>query len=176
MFWIAASVADAANPNGIKTLFANVVSTYFITGKTAVINGLRKLINLPSGQVFFLVVPLNKIPLFSIILITFIISIISLFVRVIPELLLDVKLIYSFINIIFCYLLANYGAAFFANVRTFFNAFTPKWNIDRSIGPIKSARILPDSIMLDSWVFEHSILADEQFPKALQSLENLCIS
>ena len=35
-FWIAASVADVAvvDPNGIKTLLANVFSTFFIKGKT----------------------------------------------------------------------------------------------------------------------------------------------
>ena len=38
-----ASVADAAvvNLNGIKTLSANGVSTFFINGKKSVINGLK---------------------------------------------------------------------------------------------------------------------------------------
>ena len=43
-FWITASVADAVaiNPKGIKTLLANGVSTFFIIGKLADINGLKK--------------------------------------------------------------------------------------------------------------------------------------
>ena len=54
-FWIAASAADipAGNPNGHKTLLANGVSTFFINGKTAVINGLRKFKNPSSWLVFF---------------------------------------------------------------------------------------------------------------------------
>ena len=44
-FWIAASVGDTAtvNYNGIKTLLANQSSTFFINGKLAVINDLRKI-------------------------------------------------------------------------------------------------------------------------------------
>ena len=61
-FLIAASTADipADNPNSNKTLLANTVSTFFINGKTAVINGLRKSKNPRS----FLVVPFNKIFVF----------------------------------------------------------------------------------------------------------------
>ena len=49
-FEIAASAADipADNPNGIKALLANGVNTFFINGKPAVINGLRRLRNPPS--------------------------------------------------------------------------------------------------------------------------------
>ena len=90
MFWIAASNADipADNPIGIKTRLANGVSAFFIYGKPAVINGLRKLRNTTSSLVIFAVVPFNKIPLFSKDLITFI-SFISLFVRVISEPIID---------------------------------------------------------------------------------------
>ena len=58
---MAASVADAAsaNPNYTKTLSANGGSTFFINGKPAFINGLRKLRNWP---VIFLLVPFNKTP------------------------------------------------------------------------------------------------------------------
>ena len=82
-----ASVTEAAvvNPEGTKTLLGDGVSKCFINGKPAVINGLRKLRNPPSWLVFFLVVHFIKIPLFSKDLITFIISFISLFVRVIPQ-------------------------------------------------------------------------------------------
>ena len=66
LFGIAASVADAATvfPNGIKPLSANGVSTFFINGKPAVINGSRKLRNPPSWLVIFLKVLFNKIPIF----------------------------------------------------------------------------------------------------------------
>ena len=41
VFWITAPVAEAAavNPNGVKTLLGNSISTVFINGKPAVING-----------------------------------------------------------------------------------------------------------------------------------------
>ena len=96
-FWIAASDADIAadNPNDNKIFLANGVSTLFINGKPAVINGLRKLRIPPSWLAIFLIVPFNKIPLFSKDLITFIISLISLFVRVIPAPLLDVNFVLS---------------------------------------------------------------------------------
>ena len=64
-----------------KTFLTNGV----ITGKPAVINGLRKLKNLPSWLVIFLVVPFYETPLFSKDSILFIISFISLFVRVFSE-------------------------------------------------------------------------------------------
>ena len=64
-------------------LLANGVSTFFINGKPAAINGLRKLRN--PWLVVFLVVPFNKIPLFSKDLISFIISFISLIVSVILQ-------------------------------------------------------------------------------------------
>ena len=44
-FWIAVSIADAAagNPNGIKTLLANGLSTVFIKGKPVFSNGSKSL-------------------------------------------------------------------------------------------------------------------------------------
>ena len=74
-FWIASSVDEAApgNPNGAKTILANIVSIFFTDGKQTGINALRKLRNLPSWLVIFLVVPFKKIPLFSKDLITFLI-------------------------------------------------------------------------------------------------------
>ena len=46
MFYIAESAADipADSPVGNKTLLADGVSTLFINGKPAVINGLRKFV------------------------------------------------------------------------------------------------------------------------------------
>ena len=64
---MAASVAEAAavNPKDTKTLLAYGVSTLFIYGKTATINGLRKVRNPSSWIVNFEVVFSNKISLFS---------------------------------------------------------------------------------------------------------------
>ena len=86
LFWLAASIDDVAGvkTNGIKTLLANVVNTLFIDIKPAVVNSLRKSINLPSWLILFPVIPFNKIPPFSKNLITFITSFISLLVSLIP--------------------------------------------------------------------------------------------
>ena len=53
-FWLAELAADAAavNLNGIKTLLANCVGTFFINAKPAVINCIRKLRNFPSRLTF----------------------------------------------------------------------------------------------------------------------------
>ena len=81
------------------------MSKPFIYGKPAVINGIIKLRNPPSWLVNFVLVPFNKISLFSKDLITSIISFILLFVRVIPKVLgykMVFKSIHFFINNIFC--------------------------------------------------------------------------
>ena len=83
-FLIAVSVA-----NGIKTLLVRGVSMFFVNGKPTVINGPRKLRNRPSWVVIFLVLPFSEIPLFPKYLITFLMSFTSLFVRVIPEPVID---------------------------------------------------------------------------------------
>ena len=87
VFWIAASVADAAvvNPKRTIALLANVVSTFFINGKLTFIKGPRKLSNPSFWLIIFPLVPFNKIPLFSKELIASIIYFISMFVSVIPE-------------------------------------------------------------------------------------------
>ena len=90
------------------TLLTNGVSTLFANGKPAVINGQRKLKNPPSWLVIFVVVPFNKIPLFSKDLINVITSFISLFVRVIPGPVLD-----FFTNYKSCY---DFSDVKFANV------------------------------------------------------------
>ena len=66
-FSITASVAESAvvNPEGTQTLLANGMNTFFNNSKPTGINGLRKLRNLPSWLVIFLVVPFKKVPLFS---------------------------------------------------------------------------------------------------------------
>ena len=73
----------------MKILLANGVKTFFINGKQAVINGLRKLGKPPFWLVIFLAVPFIKIPLFFKEFITFVISFISLFVRNISEPVID---------------------------------------------------------------------------------------
>ena len=79
--WIASYVADSPgdNPNGTKTLSARSVRTL----------GNGKFKNPPSCLVLFVVVYFTKIFLFSKDLITFIISFISLLVKVIPKPLID---------------------------------------------------------------------------------------
>ena len=66
-FSITAAVAESAvvNPEGTQTLLANGMNTFFNNSKPTGINGLRKLRNLPSWLVIFLVVPFKKVPLFS---------------------------------------------------------------------------------------------------------------
>ena len=86
IFLIAASIADIGADRG--DTFRGV-STLFINSKPAVINSLRKSKNPPSLLVFFVVVPFTKIRLFSKDLIIFKVSFISLFVRVIPETVID---------------------------------------------------------------------------------------
>ena len=60
-----------------------------INGTPPVINGLRKLRYHPSWLVIFVLVPSNRVLLFSKDLFTFIISFISLFVKVIAEPLIE---------------------------------------------------------------------------------------
>ena len=131
---------------------------------------------------FFLLVPFNKVPSVSKDFITFIISFVSLFVRVIPETLLDFFLfdvhfsLSSFIPLLTYYSVtfsANSGTAFFTYVA---HVFTPLFNASVknntcAIVGSKSARTPTDSIILDNCVFENFILADEPFVKALWILE-----
>ena len=51
--WIATSGDAVITPKGIKKILANSVSKFWIDGKPAVINGLRKLRNPPSCLKFF---------------------------------------------------------------------------------------------------------------------------
>ena len=51
----------------------------------------------------------------------------------------------------------------------FLNLSFPGRNIACGIAASKSIRNPPDSIILDNWVFENFILADEPFAKALQT-------
>ena len=53
-----------------------------------------------------------------------------------------------------------------------FNAFFPTGNIGFDIATSHSTRIPPACIILDNWVFENFILANEPFAKALQILES----
>ena len=64
---MAASVAETAavNPNVTKVLLGNSVSAFFINGKPAVINGLRKLRNPPFKLIILVLVPLKKSSIFQ---------------------------------------------------------------------------------------------------------------
>ena len=53
----------------------------------------------------------------------------------------------------------------------FFNASFPARNIICGTAAIKSPRIPHDYIILDNWVFENFILANEPFAKVLQIFE-----
>ena len=80
--WIAASAAYIPDdkPNGIKTLLVNGVSILLINYKPTITDGIRKSKNRPYWLAIFLVVPFDKISLFSRDLrdlITFILSFIS---------------------------------------------------------------------------------------------------
>ena len=88
LFWIVASVADAAaiNINSIKTFLANRVNTFFINAEPALINGPGKFSNPPSWLIILPVVSFKKIPLFSKDLVTLQYL---LYHCVIPELLID---------------------------------------------------------------------------------------
>ena len=66
---------------------------FFIFGKLVVINGLRKLRNLPFCRIIFLVVPFNKIPLFSRDQINLAISFMLSFVSIIPESILGLNFV-----------------------------------------------------------------------------------
>ena len=92
---------DKSNVN--ETLLADEVSTVFINCKPAAINGLRKFKSPTSWRVISAVVflmKINKIPLFSKNLITFIKTFISLSARVIPEPTCNVKsLLEVFLNL-----------------------------------------------------------------------------
>ena len=76
------------------------MSTFFINGKPAFIKDLRKLRYPPSWLVLFLVVPLIKFLDFSEDLITFTISFIWLFVRIIPEPVIDEVPLLTFLQVI----------------------------------------------------------------------------
>ena len=76
------------------------MSTLFIYYKRTIIDGKRKFKNCLYWLAIFLVISFNEIPLLSKDLITFIISFISWFVRVIPEPLTDEILFLIFLSII----------------------------------------------------------------------------
>ena len=99
---VAATAAAAVNPKVTKMSLAKGANTFFIKVKPVFTKGPRKLSNPPFWLVTFLVVPFNKIPLFSKELIIFIIFFVSLFVSAIPESSLVAKFLpnsfYLFLN------------------------------------------------------------------------------
>ena len=138
--------------------------------------------NPPSWLVTFVVAPFNKIPVFFKDLITFTISFISLFVRLIPE---PVTLLKLFLPIILSpvstkrLVSSSLGALFF---NSFTNEFFIEFPGDDIISLIIEANILggpnrypPKCTILDNWVFEDFVLADETFAKDLQIFKT-CVS
>ena len=153
LFWIPASVAEAAvTPNGTKMLLAYSVRTFFINGKLAVINGLRKLRNSHFWLITFLIVSFNKYRLFSKDLITFMIPFISLHVSVIP-IIADITFLPSALN-------PDLGATF--------PIFFPI--IFQSASSLGTKRLT-----LDNWIFENFILAHEPIGETLH-IFGTCLS
>ena len=60
-------------------------------------------------------------------------------------------------------------------MHSFFNASNPVRNMVCGITASKSARIPPNCIILDNWVFENFILAHEPFAKSLRSLKTCVV-
>ena len=170
-FWMASYVADdvALNRRGTKTFIMNGGRTFFINSKSVVINCWRKLKNPPSWQIVIIVISFKKIPLFPNKLIYFIISFISLFVSIVLELsegpilcifFLPNALRSGFTNL--SLLSANSETNFFASFHGRLITY-----------PSRSIRFnggLPKCTILDSWVFEKFVLANERFPKLSQIL------
>ena len=179
-FWIATCLADIApdNPKCNQTILASGVSTLFINGKPVVINVLRKFRNSPSWLVISLVVPFNRIPLFSENFITFIIIFFSLFVRVISEplsvycllfILFWTFILYSILNVCMC--LSRKSFPEFPVISVPFLA-----TLDKTCLKIGMSRItLTDRIISENFAFEFYISwwnICNFFPIFL----NLCIS
>ena len=154
------------------------MSALFVNGKPTVINGLRKLRNPPSWLVMFLVVSFNKMLLFCKNLVTCIISFISLFARVIPE----PMFFYLFSNNIkSCIYIKIILFILIFLVSILFNLFeyessTLNGKLTELSKPVISVKNPPDYIILDNWVFENFILADEPFAEILQIFETFVLA
>ena len=184
-FWIVASAAYIPDdkPNGVKTLLVNGVSARFIYYKPTIIDGIRKFKNRPYWLVIFLVISFNEIPLFSKDLISFIISFISCFVRVIAEPVTDKIpfLIFSSIMLIPASTRISSRNWFFNTCNLYFFGKWIRWwfyflisATGRPNIPSEANRNYPNCTILDNWTFANSILADEPFAKALHMFET-CI-
>ena len=180
LFWITASCdnATAVNPNGTKTHLPNDVSTFYIYGNPAFNTGLWNLRNLISWLIIFLVVPFNKIPLFSKDLITLITSFISLFANVNREPLLRIlsptrtrKFSKSFVHLAVSFFIYS----FLYDPNTVYANVTGVSVVLLGSGTPKYSRNPPNCTILDKWVFDNSILSNEPFAKAWQSLKT-CVS
>ena len=160
------------------------MSTFFIYYKPNIIDGIRKFKNRPYWQAIFLVVSFNEIPLFSKDLITFIISFISWFVRVIPEPVSDKIPLLIFLSIMLIPASTRMSSRiwFFSTCNLYFFG---KWILwwcyflisvtGRPNIPSEANRNYPNRTILENWVVENFILADEPFAKALHMFE-ACVS
>ena len=176
-FWIAASVAEIAadSSNGNKTLLHGGVNTVFLNGKPAAVNGLRKLRNRPSWLVIFLVAPFNKIPLLSKDLITFITSFISLFVRVIPAPKTFLRSFEIYLEVLPVFIM-SLSDTFLLNKSSALLGILPATLEEFAGSKILGLKILdPYCIILENWVSENFLLADEPYAKALQIFETFVL-
>ena len=122
------------------------------------------MINPSSWLVIFLVNPFNKTPLFSKDLITLIISFISFYVRVIPE-----PVICSLWNLSICLSIIFFPKSLAKSVPfvATLDLIFIKLGMSRGISP--------NCTILDKWVFENFVLADELLAKTLRIFET-CVS
>ena len=153
------------------------MSTLFINYKPTIIDGIRKFGNRPYWLAVFLVVPFNEILLFSKDLITFIIFFLSSFIRVIPEPVTDELQLIIFLPIILIPASSRISLFNFS-VPVIFNSFANELMLTNDviflIGVIGRPKIssetnrnYPNCIILENWIFEDIVLADEPFAKAL---------
>ena len=153
------------------------MSRLFINYKPTIIHGIRKFGNRPYWLAVFLVVPFNEILLFSKDLITFIIFFLSSFIRVIPEPVTDELQLLIFLPIILIPASSRISLFNFS-VPVIFNSFANELMLTNDviflIGVIGRPKIssetnrnYPNCIILENWIFEDILLADEPFAKAL---------
>ena len=158
-FWIAASAVEAAavNPKGTKTLLANGVCTFFINGKPAVINGLRKLRN-PTSWLF---------------MITFMIYFIWLFVSLSLEPFNNYKGSTLILLLTRLYLASKiqFGMLLPLLILSIMPGTSNAILVAGLSLSISSSRIPRDCIVLYSWTCDNFVLPDESFAKALGVLE-----
>ena len=154
------------------------MSTLFINYKPTIIDGIRKFGNRPYWLAIFLAVSLNDILLFSKDLITFWSSLI----KVIPEPVTDELQLLIFLPITLIPASTRISLFNFS-VPVIFNSFANELMLTNDVifligvigrpnTSIETNRNYPNWKILENWIFEDIILADEPFAKAWQIFEN----